>query len=199
MKNGRAWVLTAVVCGWGAAAAPHGQQAGPQASAAAPAAAQGPKLTPEEIFEFQNKQEQPGSPEAGRPIFEKQCAACHRFGALGREVGPDLTTVASRFKKKDLLESILWPSKVISDQYKAEMFELKDGKVLVGVVAREDALRVHLTTAESPERPVPVPKAQIAERAEGTVSLMPEGLLEGHSQADIANLLTFLLTAPPGN
>jgi hypothetical protein len=44
-----------------------------------------------------------------------------------------------------------------------------------------------------------VQKAQIAERAEATVSLMPEGLLEGFSQQDISNLLAFLLSAPPGN
>ena len=75
----------------------------------------GAKPTAEEIFEFENKQEQAGSPEAGRPIFEKICATCHRFGeAIGKDVGPDLTTIASRFKKRDVLESILWPSKVIS-------------------------------------------------------------------------------------
>src|SRR5687767_12685049 len=99
------------------------------AQQAPPPAAAGPKLTPEEIFEYQNKQDAPGVPEAGRAVFEKQCASCHRFGELGKEVGPDLTTIASRFKKKDLLESTLWPSKTISDQYQSEMFELKDGSV----------------------------------------------------------------------
>ena len=168
------------------------------AGACASAQAGVPKLTPEEIFEFQMKQEQAGSPEAGRPIFEKVCAACHRFGeAIGKDVGPDLTTIASRFKKRDVLESILWPSKVISDQYKSEMFEMKDGTVLSGVIVRENAANVFLRTAESPERPVPVPKAQIANRGESTVSLMPAGLLDGYSQAEISNLLGFVLAPPP--
>ena len=65
-----------------------------------------------------------------------------------------------------MLESILWPSKVISDQYKSEMFEMKDGSVLSGVIVRENATNVFLRTADSPERPVPVPKAEIANRAE---------------------------------
>ena len=139
-------------------------------------AAGGQKPTPEEIFEFQNKQEQAGSPEAGRPIFEKACASCHRFGeAIGKEVGPDLTTITSRFKKRDVLEAILWPSKVISDQYKSEMFELKDGNVVSGVVVRENAISVFVRTAEFPDKQVPVPKAQIASRAESTASLMPPG------------------------
>ena len=156
-----------------------------------------PKLTPEEIFEYQNKQEAPGSAEAARPIFDKQCGICHKFGELGTEVGPDLTTIASRFKKKDLLESILWPSKIISDQYQSEMFELKDGSIVTGVPVRETAIAVFVRTSENPERPVQVPKGKIATRAVSPVSLMPEGLLDGYTQADISNLLTFLLSPPP--
>ena len=160
-------------------------------------AAQATTLTPEAIFDYQNKQETPGSAEAGRPIFEKQCAICHRFGELGTEVGPDLTTIASRFKKKDLLESILWPSKVISEQYQSEMFQLKDGSVVTGVPVRESAVAVFVRTSDSPERPVQVAKDKIATRATSTVSLMPEHLLNGYTQADIANLLTFVLAPPP--
>ena len=162
----------------------------------APQAA-GPTLSPEAIFEHQNKQEGGGSPAAGRPLYEKQCAACHRFGALGTDVGPDLTTIASRFKKKDVLESILWPSKIISDQYQSEMFELSDGSVVTGVIVRESAIAVMVRTATNPERPVQVPKAKIANRATSPVSLMPEGLLEGYTQDDIANLLAFVLAPPP--
>ena len=158
----------------------------------------GAKPTAEEIFEFENKQEQAGSPEAGRPIFEKICATCHRFGeAIGKDVGPDLTTLASRFKKRDVLESILWPSKVISDQYKSEMFEMKDGKVVSGVIVRENANNVFVRTPDNPDRPVAVPKAEIANRAESTVSLMPAGLLDGYNQTDISNLLAFVLAPPP--
>src|SRR5918993_2715190 len=151
------------------------------------------KLTPEQILEHQTRQEGGGTAEAGRPIFDKQCATCHRFGAIGKDVGPDLTTIASRFKKKDLLDSILWPSKVISDQYQAEMFELKDGKILTGVIVRETAAAVQIRTADSPDKPVAVPKGQIANRETSTVSLMPAGLLDGLSHADIANLLAFML------
>jgi putative heme-binding domain-containing protein len=157
----------------------------------------GEKLTPDQIFEYHTKQDQAGNAEAGRPLFDTQCGTCHRFGSLGKEIGPDLTTITSRFQKKDVLEAILWPSKVISDQYKSELFQLKSGKVISGVVARETAASVLVRTAESPERPVSIPKAQIAERAESKVSMMPENLLEGLSQADIANLLAFLMSPPP--
>lgn len=159
--------------------------------------ATGQKLTREQIFEFQNKQEGGGSAEAGRPIFEKQCAICHRFGEIGKDVGPDLTTIASRFKKSDVLESILWPSKIISDQYQSEMFELDDKTIISGVIVRETPAAVFVRTAESPERPVMLQKAKITTRAASTVSLMPEGLIEAYTQEEIANLLAFVLAPPP--
>ena len=162
------------------------------------AAASAQKPTREEMFDLQNKDEQAGSAAEGRPVYEKLCANCHRFGeAIGSDVGPDLTTITSRFKRRDVLEAILWPSKTISDQYKAEMFELKDGAIVTGVIIRETAASVFVRTATAPEKPTPVPKAQIANRAESAVSLMPEGLVEGLTPADISNLLAFVLAPPP--
>lgn len=188
MRLRAAALAASIVAGTGSAALVHSQE---------PAQPAGQKLTAEEILDFHTKQDQPGNVEAGRPMYEKQCAACHRFGAIGKEVGPDLSTITSRFKKKDILEAILWPSKVISDQYKSEMFELKSGTVISGVIVRETAASVLVRTATNPERPVSVPKGQIADRGESKVSMMPEGLLEGYSQADIANLLAFLMSTPP--
>jgi putative heme-binding domain-containing protein len=172
----------AALAGYGALA--HAQQAGA-------------KQSPEEILAYHTKDEKGGTADAGRAAFEKQCASCHRFGALGKDVGPDLTTIASRFKKKDVLESILWPSRVISDQYQAEMIELKDGKVVTGVLVRESAAALLVRTADAPDKPIAVPKGQIATRAPSTVSLMPEGLLDGYSPAEVANLLAFVLAPPP--
>jgi putative heme-binding domain-containing protein len=160
-------------------------------------AAAGQKRSPEEILAAHTKEEKAGNAEAGRALYEKQCAACHRFGAIGTDVGPDLTTITSRFKKKDILDSILWPSKVISDQYQAEMIELKDGKVITGVLVRESAASVVVRTGDNPEKPVAVPKGQIATRAPSTISLMPEGLLDGLTDEQIANLLAFIQAPPP--
>lgn len=163
--------------------------------AAAKPAAQ--EISPEEILAYHTKDEKGGSAEAGRPLYEKLCAGCHRFGAIGKDVGPDLSTITSRFKKQDILDSILWPSKVISDQYQAEMIELTDGKIVTGVLVRETAAAVLVRTGENPDKPVAVPKGQIASRAPSPISLMPERLLSGLSHADIANLLAFLMAPAP--
>jgi hypothetical protein len=52
-------------------------------------------------------------------------------------------------------------------------------------------------TADAPEKPITVPKGQIANRAPATASLMPEGLLEGLTHKQIADLLAFTMAPPP--
>ena len=163
-------------------------------AAATGAAAQ---VSREQLLETHMKDEKSGSVEAGRPAFEKLCAGCHRFGAIGKDVGPDLTTLTSRFKRRDILESILWPSKIISDQYQAEMFELTDGAVVTGMLVRENATALLIRTPENPDRPVVLPKTRVANRATSTVSMMPEGLLDSLTHDEIVSLLAFVSAPAP--
>ena len=131
--------------------------------------------------------------ERGKQLYEEVCAACHIFGETGTSVGPDLTTLSSRFAKRDVIDSILWPSKTISDQYAVTVFELTDGTYASGVVIREDARAVYLKNAEYLDRPLPVALGRIKERTESTVSLMPEGLVATHSLDDIDSLVAYVL------
>ncbi len=195
MNRFRTAITSAVGCAFLAGCVSASAQGG-----AAPGSGQTPaglKITPEEILADHTKDEKGGDAAAGRPAYDKLCASCHRFGGIGTDVGPDLTTITSRFKRKDILESILWPSKVISDQYQAEMIELKDGSVITGVLVRESAAAVIVRTGDNPEKPVAVPKGQIANRAPSTVSLMPAGLLDGLTHDEIANMLAFMQAPPP--
>ena len=161
------------------------------------AAQQAAPANRDQILEQHSKDDKTGSAEKGRPLYEQRCAACHRFGGIGKDVGPDLTTLTSRFKKRDILESVLWPSKVMSDQYQAEMFELTDGKVVSGLIVRETATAVLVRTAENPDKPVVVTKAQVGNRATSTVSLMPEALFDDLTSTQIADLLAFVMAPPP--
>src|SRR5207237_4583207 len=69
----------------------------------------------------------------GRKLFaEARCFGCHRYGDEGSAYGPDLTAVAGRFSPRDLLESIIDPSKEVSDQYAAVEIETADGNKVVG-------------------------------------------------------------------
>lgn len=150
----------------------------------------------EEIMEFQmfDPMTLKAKAEKGAKIFEKECSQCHRFGSAGKDFGPDLTTIASRFKKKDLLESVLWPSKTISDQYASIIVETKDGDLINAMLVREESDKLILKTAEQ-ERPIEVPKSAVKARRPSKISIMPEGLLNEYGQGEIADLIAYLLSA----
>ncbi len=133
----------------------------------------------------------PTTIEDGQKAFEKaSCVTCHRFGDLGIEVGPDLTDVGKRFKRKDLIEAILYPSKTISDLWQAAQITTTDGKSYFGVVESQDASQVtiRLVTKEK----VNIPVSQIKTREAAKVSLMPENLLNNLNVQEAAALMMFL-------
>src|SRR5262249_24975745 len=69
----------------------------------------------------------------GRAMFASaNCFGCHKFVNEGGSVGPELTSLAGRFSADDILESIIDPDKVISDQYAAITVVTTDGKVVTG-------------------------------------------------------------------
>lgn len=156
-------------------------------------------LSPQEIFEFiiYNPAVLKARPEKGRELFEKECASCHRFGAAGQDFGPDLTTLRSRFKRKEVMEAILWPSRTVSEQYGSVIVETRDGDSINALLVREDAHSLVLKTATE-VRPIVVPRTQVKGRRKSEKSIMPEGLLDAYSQGEIANLIAFLEAGPPG-
>lgn len=134
--------------------------------------------------------------EAGARAYKaSRCISCHRFDGDGGSTGPDLTNVAGRFSQKDLLESIIDPSKVISDQYKASIIELKNGKTISGRVLSEvDGKLTVLTDPVDHTKIMEIPLSDIEERTASTVSLMPKDLLKPLSKEEILDLLAYLLS-----
>jgi putative heme-binding domain-containing protein len=131
----------------------------------------------------------------GRRLYgTAACAACHRFGREGGGVGPDLTAVAGRFNVRDLLEAIVEPSKVISDQYAAVSIAKKDGQVVTGRVGNifGDSLSV-IEDMFDPGRSTNVRRGDIEEMKPSEVSLMPAGLLNSLTEEEIQDLVAFLL------
>jgi len=151
----------------------------------------------QEIFEFQmfDPMTTKARPERGQKLFENECASCHRLGSAGKDFGPDLTTLSSRFQKKDILEAILYPSKSISDQYQSWIVETKDGDALNGLLVSEDDTKMVLKTGDQP-RPLEVLKSNVKARRISRVSIMPENILDGYSMDEISGLIAYLLATP---
>ena len=66
-----------------------------------------------------------------------QCIVCHRFGNEGGAIGPDLIAISSRFTRRDILSSIVEPSKVVSEQFQNTTFIKKDGEDVTGRILEE--------------------------------------------------------------
>lgn len=133
-------------------------------------------------------------PQLGRKIFaEAACFRCHRFGGEGGAVGPDLTGVAGRFSPRDLLESLLEPSKTVSDQFAATTIVTTDGKVITGRLVNlvGDTWLVQ-TDMLKPGELTRIPREKIDAIAASKVSMMPTGLLDHFTDEEIYALLAYL-------
>lgn len=121
-----------------------------------------------------------------------QCIKCHRFGETGGAVGPDLTAIGSRFGPKEILESILEPSKTLSDQYQNETFRTLSGKTVTGRVVEDTKEAVAVQPDPfSPDRVV-IKKDDIESRTPSKVSPMPANLADVLTEDEILDLIAYL-------
>lgn len=129
----------------------------------------------------------------GREIFEAaQCRACHRYGDQGGSIGPDLTAVATRFKRLDILEASTDPSKVLSEQYMNTAIETSGGRVIVGRITEETPDKVVVRPNPLEPETVTIKKSEIESRKLSKVSPMPAGLLNTFTQEEILDLMAYL-------
>ncbi|PQO31617.1 HEAT repeat domain-containing protein [Blastopirellula marina] len=146
----------------------------------------------DELLDFLTSEDYHGGDAAsGALIFKKaQCAACHRMGSVGEAIGPDLTDISHRFQKKQILESVLFPSHVISDQYVTKQILTLDGKVLSGLVSTSPSGAY--VVIDSQGNKTEVPKVDVDEMTPSKVSVMPSGLLDQLTAEEIGDLMTYL-------
>ena len=130
----------------------------------------------------------------GKATYEAaQCIQCHRYGDQGGATGPDLTTIATRFKRQDMLESMTEPSKVVSEQYANTLLTLADGNVVAGRIAQETGDKVVvMTNPFDAAATATVKKSDIKSRELSKVSIMPPGLLSTCTEAEVLDLIAFL-------
>lgn len=131
----------------------------------------------------------------GRAAFERaKCSDCHRMGSIGTTIGPDLTAIAKRFTRKEVLESILFPSHTVSDQYHTQRVLTMDGQVVSGQVAKNSDGT--LTVRNSKLQETIIAEQDIDEIKPSKTSLMPSGLLDNLSAAEIRDLLVYMGFVP---
>ena len=132
----------------------------------------------------------------GREMFSAvACTACHRFNNEGISIGPDISGAGSRYSVRDLLENIIEPSLVISDQYANEQVDKTDGSTVVGrVIASENNALLFMVNPFAPDENVRVMLTEIKARKTSPVSLMPPGLINALSPEELKDLLAYILS-----
>jgi len=124
-----------------------------------------------------------------------QCLTCHRFGNEGGATGPDLTGAGNRFKPEDVLEAILLPDKVISDQYQNMEISTKKKDFIVGRIESEDDQNVVVRTHPLSSETVTVLKKDIVKRQLSKTSMMPTGLIDILNQDEVLDLIAYIRSA----
>ncbi|HEY6081996.1 MAG TPA: c-type cytochrome, partial [Chitinophagaceae bacterium] len=130
----------------------------------------------------------------GKMLFSATlCSSCHTMNGSGGSIGPDLTQLGSRFSSKDILESIIEPSKEISDQYAATNFVLKDGSTVLGRLIREDNEKYYVSQNPfAPQTLREIAKKDVVSTKISNVSIMLTGLINRLNPDELRDLMAYL-------
>jgi putative heme-binding domain-containing protein len=137
-----------------------------------------------------------GDAKRGQQLFtEISCVACHTVRADESPKGPFLGKSAATLRRREVIESILLPSKVVAEGYSTYLFALNDGRSLEGFIVRETKEAVIIRTVAAEEHTIPL--KDIEERKKSDKSLMPEGLAANLTVDDLAALVDYIQSLAP--
>ena len=140
-------------------------------------------------------QETAGHADAGRELYQQTCALCHVLHGQGNAVGPELTGY-DRKNLSFLLPAIIDPSLALREEYELVTLQLRpaalddEGPTLSGFVTHLADQTLTLKDLGGNETVIRL--ADIASREHSSTSIMPEGLLDGLSQQQVADLMAYI-------
>jgi putative membrane-bound dehydrogenase-like protein len=148
---------------------------------------------PENVQRYSGALKLTPNPGRGRQIFLERCADCHRLNGAGRDVGPDLAGLKI-MGKEALLQAIAEPNMNIRQGYAAVVIENLVGENAIGILEHESPQAVTLAQPGGGRVIWGRPNIQLVQPQPW--SIMPEGLLNGLSQQQVADLLGAIMSLP---
>jgi putative membrane-bound dehydrogenase-like protein len=139
------------------------------------------------------KQLTSGNAAHGKLVFfsnRAACGACHRVQGEGGVIGPDLSRIGRVRRRVDLLESILFPSSTLVNEYETFSVVTRDGRTHQGVIQHATPTAIVLRNAQREE--TEVARADIEEIARSKTSIMPQGLEQTIRLDELSDLLAYL-------
>ena len=145
---------------------------------------------------------QGGTVSNGRILFEAVgCNTCHLYLGEGRDFGPELTGISEEHTAEELLRYMIEPSHHIEEGYEAYIVDTMDFETFVGFIIAEDDDAITIRTQDhEPGEGVVIARDDILNLTQSPLSIMPTGLLTTLTEAEIHDLLAYLmLPAPEGH
>ena len=133
-----------------------------------------------------------GNVENGARVFASQCASCHRVGARGGRLGPDLSRVGATRSRAALVREIRTPSEWIPPQYETVTIVTRDGQKIRGAKKNEDVFSIQIMDVR--ERIQGYLKANLREVTNEATSLMPAFDAARLSDSDLSDVVGYLST-----
>ena len=127
----------------------------------------------------------------GLAVFKANCANCHKHGATGAEIGPDLTAIHQKLDRNALLDAIINPSAGLVFGYEPWLITTKAGQTYYGFLLSDGPQSIILKDAAGQKHTILT--AKIASRKQYTTSLMPDPVSMGISEQQLADLTAYLL------
>ena len=132
----------------------------------------------------------------GRDLFVDHpaaaCTRCHTVRNAGSDVGPNLTGVASRLTRDQILQSLIDPNATIAPGFGTVSVTLKNGKKIDGTLKEETPTHVVLLAGTPQQTEQRIAKAEIASRTDPVSAMPPIGALV--KPRELRDLVAFLST-----
>jgi putative membrane-bound dehydrogenase-like protein len=125
----------------------------------------------------------------GSLLYDQQCSGCHQLYGRGGNLGPDLTG-SGRSNIEYLLENIVDPNSAVSADYRMNVIQINDGRVLSGMITEQDR---NSLTLRMPDSDMVVSKSMIKKRETLSHSVMPSGLLDNLTREERRDLIAYLM------
>ena len=133
-----------------------------------------------------------GDATRGEAIFRRKdltCLKCHAIAGAGGQVGPSLESIGASAQPDYLVDSLLQPNKQVKENYHAIVVATREGQVYTGIKLRQTDTDLVLRGVE--DREISIPVSSIAEQKIAG-SIMPLGLVDGLTRAELIDLVRFL-------